>query len=151
MQIFVSSFLHFDLNDDGVEDDIPKKTLLLLLLARLINRLDVVLGDFGRRSPLRFHCYCGQRRYRRHDEAENRSSIAGIGRSAAKKSDFTSRESSEVLVADSVDRSSFHEEATSTRTMAPRSSSLLPVNISSYREILGKQWYSIMETCSAHQ
>ena len=48
------------------------------------------------------HCQCGQLRYRRHTEAESRSSIAGIGRSATKKGDLTSRESSEVLAADSV-------------------------------------------------
>ena len=59
--------------------------LLLLLLSRLINRQDVVFHGLGRRSPYRFHCQCGQLRYRRHTEAESRSSIAGIGRSATKK------------------------------------------------------------------
>ena len=57
----------------------------LLLLARLINRQAVVFRGFDRRSPQRFHCQCGQPRYRRHTEAESRISIAGIGRSANQK------------------------------------------------------------------
>ena len=59
--------------------------MLLLLLARLINRQDVVFRGFSRRSPYRFHCQCDQLRYRRHTEAESLNSIAGIGRSAIKK------------------------------------------------------------------
>ena len=58
----------------------------LLLLARLINRQDVVFHGFGRRSPYRFHCQCGQLQYRRHTEEKSQSSIAGIGRSATKNS-----------------------------------------------------------------
>ena len=46
---------------------------------------------FGQRSLWRFHCQCVQLRYRRLTETENRSSIAGISRSATKKDDLTSR------------------------------------------------------------
>ena len=59
--------------------------MLLLLLARLINRQDVVFRGFSRRSSQQFHCQCGQLRYRRHTEAESRCGIAGIGRSASEK------------------------------------------------------------------
>ena len=57
----------------------------LQLLARLINRQDVLSRGLSRRSPQRFHCLCGQLRYHRHTKAESRGSSASIGRSATKK------------------------------------------------------------------
>ena len=58
---------------------------MLPLLARINNQQVWVFRSFGRRSPYRFHCQGGQLRYRRHAEAESRSGIVGIGRSATKK------------------------------------------------------------------
>ena len=60
-------------------------SMSLLLLARIINRQDVVFHGCCRRSPLRFNCQCGQLLFRRHTEAESLSSIAGIGRSSNNK------------------------------------------------------------------
>ena len=57
----------------------------ILLFSRLIDLQDVVLRGLVRRIPYLFHCQCGRLLYRRHTEAESRSSIAGIGRLATKK------------------------------------------------------------------
>ena len=55
-----------------------------MLSVRLINRQDVVIRGFDRRSPYQFHCQCGKLRYRRHTEAESWNSIAGIGRTVTR-------------------------------------------------------------------
>ena len=73
----------------------------------------MVFRCFGRCSPQRFHCQCGQLRYRCHTEAESRSSSAGIGRSATKNSILRVEE---VLAADCVGRRSGRQEAASIRT-----------------------------------